>query len=117
MGKCTHFQQLAANIDVVNYLHYTSQPSCLPHFRVKNMARRSSAKKQTLKSPEKTKSAPVAFFHGFLSGMTSPSYLYTFREYSVKRSDTDSMRSDWLKIGNDFRKVMSKYGETADQAT
>lgn len=54
------------------------------------------------------------FLQGFLRGLNAPVEIYRPREYVTNTdSPTLSMRSDWERIGNDFRSVMSReYGKT-----
>jgi hypothetical protein len=48
------------------------------------------------------------FVAGVLSGLAAPSYLYASPHYLAPGSDLHEMRSDWSRIGDDFRAVMAR---------
>lgn len=54
------------------------------------------------------------FASGFLRGLGAPAYLYSRSSYDrpSERSDLERMRSDWRRIGGDFRTAVSRaHGE------
>ncbi len=56
-----------------------------------------------------------AFVRGFWSGLASVGSEYAPRTYVVaKVSERDAMRGDWMKIGNDLRKVSGRPNVKAD---
>lgn len=53
-----------------------------------------------------------SFWAGFLSGVGSVTYLYATPSYGNDRSAMHEMRSDWERVGDDFRTVIGRaYGE------
>jgi hypothetical protein len=58
-----------------------------------------------------------AFVRGFWSALSAPSQIYEVTHYRPHGALQDAMRSDWLKIGDDFRIVLGRYGEKATGET
>ena len=53
-----------------------------------------------------------SFFRGFMRGLGSPVDIYRVQNYRSLTSSTECMRSDWNRIGDDFRTVMARqHGE------
>lgn len=48
------------------------------------------------------------FFAGLLAGIAAAGDVYIVNNYRKSKSDVDSMRSDWERIGNDFRTVIDR---------
>ena len=57
------------------------------------------------------------FIRGFRRALSAPSRTYEVAHYRPRGALQDAMRSDWLKIGDDFRTVMGRYGEKATGET
>jgi hypothetical protein len=55
------------------------------------------------------------YMRGVLRGIASPGEVYMVRDYRNQTSPLDAMRGDWQKIGNDFRVVISRNGQAANQ--
>ena len=56
------------------------------------------------------------FASGFGEGLASAAEIYSACEYQNKSSSLQSMRSDWDRIGGDFRQVIGReYGEESAQ--
>jgi hypothetical protein len=51
------------------------------------------------------------FIDGLREGLASPVEVYTGRSYRQIASATDEMRSDWERIGDDFRVVIGRENE------
>ena len=51
------------------------------------------------------------FIDGLRAGLASPGEVYTSESYRLILSSTDEMRSDWERIGNDFRSVIGREHE------
>lgn len=52
---------------------------------------------------------------GFWRGIGSTAEIYDSPKYAIitAHNARDAMRSDWLKIGGDFRKVIREHGKKA----
>ena len=67
------------------------------------------------------KTPKESFARGFIKGLSAPALLYHTEQaptlpnvvYLAPQtiSPADSLASDWLKIGNDFKVVVEKYGQ------
>jgi len=57
-----------------------------------------------------------SFWHGFLRGLSSPAYLFGYRDFIPNKRElaprAGSLSDDWAKIGIDLRNAITKYGET-----
>ncbi|MEA3108767.1 MAG: hypothetical protein QOI88_3372 [Gammaproteobacteria bacterium] len=52
------------------------------------------------------------FVAGVLGGLAAPICVYTHVDYVDHRSDLNKMRSDWERVGGDFKKVIAhEHGE------
>lgn len=49
----------------------------------------------------------IHFWKGLLSGLGSPTTVYAHYYACLHTTALEDMRSDWERIGNDFRKVIS----------
>ena len=49
-----------------------------------------------------------SFVRGFIRGLQSPTDVYRAHSYGVKTTALNSMRSDWERIGADFKTVMTR---------
>ena len=48
------------------------------------------------------------FVAGVLGGLTSPICVYAQVDYAEHRSDLAKMRSDWERVGGDFKTVIAR---------
>lgn len=48
------------------------------------------------------------FAAGFLSGLAAPTYVYSTVNYLEPDAGVLEMRADWVRIGEDFRAVMTR---------
>ncbi len=55
------------------------------------------------------------FVDGLREGLSAPVVVYTAADYCLPRSTTDGMRSDWERIGNDFRAAIGRGHEQEEQ--
>lgn len=56
-----------------------------------------------------------AFVRGFWSALSAPSRIDEVTHYRSRGTLQAAMRSDWMKIGDDFRTVVGRYGEKANE--
>ena len=57
------------------------------------------------------------FMAGLRDGLSSPVEIYTSESYRIEISTVEGMRSDWERIGQDFRTVIGReYVETAEES-
>jgi hypothetical protein len=57
---------------------------------------------RTIKSPS------LAFWTGLLGGLAAPASMFSTPSYMHRDSALQEVRSDWQRIGDDFRAVMSR---------
>ena len=52
----------------------------------------------------------AGFVHGFFRGLAAPVELFRspVAPYRTRTTDLQSMRSDWVRIGEDFRSVVTR---------
>lgn len=56
-------------------------------------------------------------FAGFWSGLAAPADVYSAKDYRIDLRPGSGMRSDWERIGRDFRVVMGRAdGEPAQES-